>query len=144
MPAKKQLVFVSERNRCRSIIAQAYALKLGSHFIDTQSFGLQPDRVHYLVKEVLEKKGFNMTFYFSKAYQVVKNQKFGIWVSMHPTIREKLPVANYEYRSVAWRFEDPTVKELSENDMRHELETLCEAIENEVRHFVNSLKRQND
>ncbi len=140
MARRKAVVFVSEKNSCRSIIAQAYLFKLGNGHFDGQSFGLQPDRIHYLVRQILEEKEFDMNFYFSKAYQVVRNQKFDVVVTMHPTVTEKLPDLPYEYELVEWDFVDPTRKDIPEADMRMEIEDLCVAIESSMEKFVEKYK----
>jgi len=143
MTRRKSVAFVSEKNSCRSIIAQAYLFKLGNEHFEGNSFGLEPNRVHYLVREVLEEKGFNMNFYFSKAFEVIQNQKFDIVVTMHPTVTEKLPELPYQYELVEWDFIDPTVKDISETDMKMEIEDLCSAIESSVEKFVEKFKEQN-
>lgn len=140
MSGKKSIAFVSEKNACRSIIAQAYGLKLSGDNLDVNSFGLHPDRVHYLVKEVLQEKGFDMTFFFSKAYEVVERQKFDVIVSMHPAISSRLPRIPYEYQLVEWNYEDPTTQQIPEEDLKKEIEELCQSIERDVRQLLKSIE----
>jgi len=87
MARKKMVFLVSEKNSCRSIIAQAYLLKHGFDHFDCQSFGLKPDRIHYLVQEVLQERGFNSTFYFSKGFDMVKHQPVDIVIHFIPRFR---------------------------------------------------------
>jgi protein-tyrosine-phosphatase len=139
MARKKQVVFVSNKNACRSIIAQAYMLKHGFEVADAQSFGIIPDRIHYLVAEILKEKGFNLNFYFSKAFEVVSNQKFDTVVLMHPGLKGQLPKIKYDYELIEWEFEDPTAKELSEAEMRDAIAGLCSGIEDAVRKFLEKI-----
>ncbi len=139
MAGKKRIAFVSERNVCRSQIAQACAQKLTQDRMDIQSFGVKPDRIHYLVKEVLDEKGHNTTFLFSKAYEVVERQQFDILVFMHAGLKEQLPDIPYEYTSIEWDFEDPTLRNVPEEDMKKDIEKLYQAIENKVSEFIKGL-----
>ena len=140
MSHRTSVVFVSEKNSCRSIIAQAYLMKLGNDRFEGNSFGLLPDRVHHLVREVLEDKGFNMNYFFSKSFEVIQNQKFDIVVAMHPSLTEKLPDLPYQYERVEWNFPDPTGKNIPETDMKREIEELCSAIKSKVENLVGKYK----
>ncbi len=140
MAARKKVCFVSQRNACRSIIAQAYLLKHGFEYFDVQSFGLEPNRIHYLVYEVLEPKGFDLNFYFSKAYEVVERQKFDILVSMSPEVTANLPAIPYEYELVEWNYDDPTRNKMPEEDLKKEIEQLCERIESDVKSFIEKYR----
>ncbi len=140
MAGRKKVCFVSDHNACRSIIAQACLLKLGFDHFDAQSFGIEPNRVHHLVYEVLEPKGFNLNFSFSKAFEVVENQKFDILVSMAPTVTGKIPQLPYDFELVEWNFEDPTVKDISDEDKKREIDGLAAAVEDEVKRFIEKYK----
>ncbi|MEJ2636909.1 MAG: hypothetical protein P8184_16670 [Calditrichia bacterium] len=139
MAGKKRIVFVSDKNSCRSIIAQAHALHLGFDKVDAQSFGLEPNRVHYLVAEVLREKGIDMNFFFSKAWEVVEHQRFDIFVAMNPSVKEELPAISYDYQVIEWNFEDPTRKQISEEEMKKEIEKLSGEIEQRVKELIEGL-----
>ncbi|NOX37064.1 MAG: hypothetical protein GXO78_05950 [Calditrichaeota bacterium] len=138
MAKKKVVAFVSQRNVCRSIIAEAYAKRLGQEVIECFSFGLEPDRVHYLVQEVLAQRGFNLTYYFSKRYEVVERQPFDILVLMHPSLKEQLPQIGYPHEEIVWEFEDPMQQDIPEAEKRKAIEQLCDAIEQKVKELVAS------
>ncbi|RMG62036.1 MAG: hypothetical protein D6715_12650 [Calditrichaeota bacterium] len=139
---RKNVAFFSERNVCRSIIAEAYLRRLGRPYFNAHSFGIRPDRVHYLVREVLESRGFNLNYFFSKYYEVIENQKFDIIVLMHPSLEEKLPEIPYPYEKLVWEFEDPTARQLDRETMRREIEALCDAVESRVKAFVDQYRTQ--
>ena len=136
MSKRKMVAFVSDRNMCRSLIAEAYLKRHGRDEFEAISFGLQPNRIHYLVHEVLSERGFNLNYYFSKRYEVVERQPFEILVAMHPSLQDKLPQIPYEYHLEVWNFEDPTLKDLPEAEMKKEIEQLADAIEAEVKNFI--------
>ncbi len=139
---RKNVAFFSERNVCRSIIAEAYLRRLGRPYFNAHSFGLQPDRVHYLVREVLESRGFNLNYFFSKYFEVIENQTFDIIVLMHPSLEEKLPAIPYAFEKLVWEFEDPTRRPLDREAMRQEIETLCDRIEASVKALLNQYQAQ--
>ena len=136
MARKKMVAFVSQRNACRSIIAEAYAKRLGQETFECFSFGLESDRVHYLVQEVLQSRGFRMTYYFSKRYEVVERQPLDLIILLHPSLKEKLPGIPYPHEVISWEFEDPTLQEGSEEEMKRAIEKLCDAIEQKVKDLV--------
>ncbi len=136
MSKRKMVAFVSDRNMCRSLIAEAYLKRHGRDAFEAISFGMTPNRIHYLVREVLSERGFNLNYYFSKRYEVVERQPVEIVVVMHPSLKEKLPRIPYDYHLEVWDFEDPTIKELPEAEMKKEIEQLADAIEAEVKAFI--------
>ncbi len=140
MAEKKQIAFVSERNVCRSLIAQACAQTYTKDAMNIHSFGFKPDRIHYLVKQVLDEKGHNTTFLFSKAYEVVERQKFDLIVLMNSDIKENLPDIPYSYELIEWNFEDPTLRQIPEEDMKKDIEKLYQAIDKEVRKLMDSFQ----
>ncbi len=140
MAHKKYVAFVSDTNACRSIIAEAYMKRHGREYFESLSFAIKPNRVHYLVREVLESRGFNMNFYFSKAYEVIQNQPIDILILLNEDLREKLPTGNRKFEVIAWNFEDPTRKNLDENTMRTEIEKLCDQLEHQVQEFIRQNK----
>lgn len=140
MSSKKMVFFVSEKNSCRSIIAQAYLLKHGFEYFDSQSFGLNPDRIHYLVLEVMQERNFNMNFYFSKGYDMVKHQKADFLIVMHPALNDRLPHFPVNCKRLEWNYDDPTAKELSESDIKEEIKNLADAIEKSVQKFIQDYK----
>jgi protein-tyrosine-phosphatase len=140
MARKKMVLFVSEKNSCRSIIAQAYLLKHGFDYFDSQSFGLRPDRIHYLALEVLQEQNFNTTFYFSKGYDMIKHQPVDILVSLHPALKSNLPPITAGYQFVQWTFEDPTSEQLLESKVKEKIVTLTNSIEKAVLKFIQEYK----
>jgi len=140
MAHKKYVAFVSEVNACRSIIAEAYMKRHGISHFESHSFAIKPNRIHYLVREVLESRGFNLNHYFSKAYEVIQNQPIDILVLMSEDLKDNLPVGDRQLEIITWNFEDPTRKALSESEMRAEIEKLCDQIEQQVKQFVEQHK----
>jgi protein-tyrosine-phosphatase len=140
MARKKMVFFVSEKNSCRSIIAQAFLLKHGFDYFDSQSFGLKPDRIHYLVLEVLQEQNFNTTFYFSKGYDMVKHQPTDILVSLHPSLKASLPLISAGYQFVQWTFEDPTKDQLPESKIKEKIVALTNSLEKAVLKFIQDYK----
>jgi arsenate reductase (thioredoxin) len=136
MAGRKNVVFVSEKNACRSIIAQAYAQKLGFDKFDSQSFGLHPDRLHYLVQEFLKDNGVDTTFYFSKAYEVIERRKIDLLILMNPSLKDQLPQIDPKPDIEVWEFEDPARKDIPESDMSREIEELAVAIQQKVKNLV--------
>lgn len=132
--------FVSEKNSCRSIIAQAYMLKDGFDHFDCQSFGLKPDRIHYLVLEVLQERDFNPTFYFSKGFDMVKHQPADILISLHPSLQVDLPPISSDPQFIQWNFEDPTASKLSESKIKEKIVGLADLLEKEVLKFIQNYK----
>jgi len=140
MARKKMVFFVSEKNSCRSIIAQAYTLKHGFDHFDSQSFGLKPDRIHYLVLEVLQERDFNPTFYFSKGFDMVKHQPADILISLHPSLQVDLPAIPSDHQFIQWNFEDPTASKLSESKIKEKIVELADLLEKEVLKFIQNYK----
>lgn len=140
--SKKQIAFVSDRNSCRSIIASALALKMTDEKMNIQSFGIRPDRVNYMVQEVMAEKGYNMTFFFSKDFEVVARQKFDIIVAMDSEVAEQLPKIPFYYQLVKWQYEDPTREGLSEEELKAKVIALYDALEKEVRQFIETLNKE--
>jgi protein-tyrosine-phosphatase len=140
MDRKKMVFFVSEKNSCRSIIAQACLLKQGFDYFDCQSFGLKPDRIHYLVLEVLQERDFNPTFYFSKGLEMVKHQPVDILISMHPSLQVNLSPHQTEYKFIQWNFEDPTTFKLSDSEIKEKIVNLADSLEHAVLKFIQENK----
>ncbi|RMH80238.1 MAG: hypothetical protein D6681_18650 [Calditrichaeota bacterium] len=137
---RKGVCFVSDRNTCRSLIAEVYLRKLGREYFEVHSFGLEADRMHYLVREVLEERGLNPNYSFSKKYEVIKNQRFDIFVLMHPSLQEKLPRIPYEYRLEVWNFEPVALDQGDEQKVKETLHELCDQIEKRVKEFIENFK----
>lgn len=131
---------MSEKNSCRSIIAQAYLMKYGFEYFESQSFGLNPERIHYLVLEVMQERNFNMTFYFSKGYDMVKRQKADFLIVMHPALNDRLPPFPPDCKKLEWNYEDPTSKKLSELALKEEIKNLADSIEKSVQKFIEDYK----
>jgi len=140
MARKKMVFLVSEKNSCRSVIAQAYLLKHGFNHFDCQSFGLKPDRIHYLVQEVLQERGFNSTFYFSKGFDMVKHQPVDIVISLHPSLQADLPKIPADHQYIQWNFEDPTVSKLSESKIKVKIAELADSLEEAILKFIQDNK----
>ncbi len=136
MSKRKLVAFMSDRNMCRSLIAEAYLKRHGRDAFEAISFGIKPNRIHYLVHEVLTERGFNLNYYFSKRYEVIERQPFEILVLMHPSLKEKVPQISRQVESEVWEFEDPTVKDIPEAEMKKEIEKLADAIEAKVKAFI--------
>ncbi len=136
MSKRKMVAFVSERNMCRSIIAEAYLKRHGHEAFEAISFGLKPNRIHYLVYEVLSQRGFNLNYYFSKRYEVVERQPIDILVILHPSLKEQLPAIAGDFIEEVWEFEDPTQQDLPEEEMKQAIEQLADAIEEKVKTFI--------
>jgi arsenate reductase len=140
MARKKMVFLVSEKNCCRSIIAQAYLLKHGFDYFDCQSFGLKPDRIHYLVQEVLQERGFNSIFYFSKGFDMVKHQPVDILISVHPSLQADLPKIPLDHQFIQWNFDDPTTLKLLESEIKAKISELADSLEKEVLKFIQNYK----
>jgi arsenate reductase (thioredoxin) len=140
MARKKMVFFVSEKNSCRSIIAQAYLLKHGFEQFDCQSFGLKPDRIHYLVQEVLQERGFNSTFYFSKGFDMVKHQPVDVLISLHSSLQANLPRISSDHQFIQWNFEDPTLSKSSESQIKEKISELANLLEKAVLKFIQDYK----
>ncbi len=136
MSKRKMVAFVSERNMCRSLIAEAYLKRHGRDAFEAISFGLKPNRIHYLVHEVLSERGFNLNYYFSKRYEVVERQPIDILVVMHPDVKSQLPAISGNFLEEVWEFEDPTQQDLPEAEMKQAIEQLADAIEEKVKSFI--------
>ncbi len=136
MSKRKMVAFVSERNMCRSLIAEAYLKRHGRDAFEAISFGLKPNRIHYLVHEVLSERGFNLNYYFSKRYEVVERQPIDILVVMHPNVKSQLPTISGNFLEEVWEFEDPTQQDLPEAEMKQAIEQLADAIEEKVKSFI--------
>lgn len=136
MDRKKYIVFVSETNACRSILAEAFMKRHGKGRFESLSFGISASRVHYLVREYLEAQGFNMNYYFSKVYDVIENQPMDLMVVMHPDITPRLPLPEGKIEKIEWNFEDPTTKNLEEPALRKEIEKLAVEIEKKVKDLI--------
>ncbi len=136
MSKRKMVAFVSERNMCRSLIAEAYLKRHGRDAFEAISFGLKPNRIHYLVHEVLSERGFNLNYYFSKRYEVVERQPIDILVVMHPDVKSQLPTISGNFLEEVWEFEDPTQQDLPEAEMKQAIEQLADAIEEKVKSFI--------
>ena len=140
MGARKMVAFFSERNMVRSIIAEAYMKRHGQEFFDSISFGIRPNRIHYLVYDVLKSRGFNLNYYFSKRYEVVERQPVDMVIIMHPDLEEKLPPLPNSVEKIIWNFDDPTVNSSNEEEMRKAIHALCDAIEKKVKEFIETHK----
>lgn len=136
MERRKKVCFVSDKNTCRSIIAEVCLRKYGRDYFEVQSFGLTADRVHYLVQQVLTKRDINPNYSFSKVYDVIENQKFDYIVLMHPGLKEKLPQINYEHQLITWNFEPVRLDGRDEEAVSKDIDQLCTQIESTVKTFV--------
>ncbi len=126
---------------CRSIIAEVLWRKHGRQHFEVQSFGIQADRVHYLVKEVLSLRGLNPNYSFSKKYEVIENQRFDIIILMHQSLAEMLPGIPYEYELLSWNFEELNLQKFEDpQKLKEEMNSLCDKIEKKVIEFVETYK----
>jgi len=142
MASRKMVAFFSERNMVRSIIAEAYLRHHGQGVLECISFGIRPNRIHYLVYDILKSKGFSLNYSFSKRYEVVERQPIDILVVMHPDLESKIPNIPYNFQKIVWSFEDPTVKRLPEEELRKLLDELCRSIEKKVVELVKTYKEE--
>lgn len=140
MERRKKVCFVSEKNTCRSIIAELYLRKLGREFFEVQSFGLIAERVHYLVQRVMAGRDINPNYSFSKVYDVVENQKFDIIVLMQQNLKEKLPKIPYKYELLAWNFEAVDFQTGDEDRIAKDIESLSDRIEKQITEFIAKYK----
>lgn len=142
MSSRKMVCFVSEKNTCRSIIAEAYLRKLGREHFEAQSFGLNADRVHYLVKEVLAARGVNPNYVFSKNFEVIENQRFQYLVLMQKDLAEQLPTIPGVQETVVWDFPPLALEGSDENQLRQDLNNLCDKIEAQVADFIEKHRQK--
>ncbi len=141
MTTRKSVCFVSEENTCRSIIAEVYLRKHGRQYFEVQSFGLYPNRVHYLVKRVLSNRGVNPNYSFSKAYEVIENQRFDFFILMHPDLKERMPEIAYEHQLIIWEFEKIDLESIeAEAEAEKLLNQLSDEIEKQVLAFIAQYK----
>ncbi len=144
MTARKSVCFVSEENTCRSIIAEVYLRKHGRQYFEVQSFGLHPNRVHFLVKRVLTNRGVNPDYSFSKAYEVIENQRFDYFVLMHPDLKERMPEIPYDHQLITWNFEKIDLEsDEAGAEAEKRLHQLCDEIEKQVLSFIEQYKPVN-
>ncbi len=136
MDKRESVCFVSEKNICRSIIAELYLRKLGRQHFDVHSFGLQADRVHYLVIEVMRERGIDPSYSFSKVYQVISNQRFDYVVLMHPSLQESLPRIPYEYKQEVWEAAPVDLSREDEDEIKADLRKTADEIEALVKQFI--------
>jgi len=141
MNNRKSVVFVSDKNTCRSIIAEVILRKIGQGKFDVHSFGFLNDKMNFLVEKFLKEKGYNLNYSFSKRFEVIENQHFDVVVLMNSSLREKLPKLPYDYRLIVWEYEDLKLKNGDNSDKNKDIEKLYNdlttRIEDEHKQWLN-------
>jgi protein-tyrosine-phosphatase len=141
MNNRKSVVFVSDKNICRSIIAEVVLRKIGKGKIDVHSFGLSSDKINFLVEKFLKEKGYNLNYSFSKRFEVIENQHFDVVVLMYPSLEEKMPKVPYNHHLIIWEYEDLKLENTDDAEKNKRIEKLYNdlttRIENEHKIWLN-------
>ncbi len=126
----KRILVVSERNACRSLMAQGWLSYYGDSLAWVQSAGLQPARPDPMAIEVMADAVIDISSYTSKAISAVAHIQYHYIILLSNEIRiDDLPLqGNPEIYSI--HFPDVAGTQPSYKEMRIRYSSLRDAIEN--------------
>jgi arsenate reductase len=135
-----RILFVDERNCCRSQMAEAIANSLEKPGFAFASAGLEPGMIDQGTLELLKEKGFDVTRLAPKyVYQVPDLDKFQVTVGLAERVKQAFPRTPRKMVYVDWSLDDPSQVEGSPEEVRAAYEAAFEFLSGHIRELIEAV-----
>ena len=129
------ILFVCTHNRCRSILSEAIANKLGQGKILAKSCGsnpsgkIHPDTIHFL-----KKSGYNLENLKSKSFEDVKDFRADLVITVcNQSNKEPCPIVFNNSIKIHWSLEDPSSHIASSSEKENAFINTISVIEKRIK-----------
>ena len=138
-----KLLFVCSHNRCRSILSEAIANKLGQGKILAKSCGSHPSgKVHPDTIHFLEKAGYNFENLKSKSFDDVKDFTPDLVITVcDQASKEPCPIIYNKSIKINWSLEDPSVQIASSLEKEQAFVNTISIIEKRVKYILKCISK---
>jgi phosphate transport system protein len=135
-----RILFVDERNSCRSQIAEAVAQSLDQEGFAFASAGLEPGTIDEGTLTLLKEKGLDVTRLAPKyVYQVPDLDKFQVTVGLAERVKEAFPRTPRKMVYVDWSLDDPSEVEGSPEEVQAAYESAYEFLSGHIRELIEAV-----
>jgi phosphate transport system protein len=139
--AALRVLFVDERDSCRSVMAEAIGTSLGEPGFVFSSAGLDPQPVEPKTASFMAKKGFDITRSVPRALTDVENVEHqDVIVLLAPEAKRAFPRHPRKAVLLEWPIEDPSQATGTEDEVRTAYEKTYTFIENQIRDLMSAIR----
>jgi arsenate reductase len=134
------VLFLCTANSARSQMAEAFLRKYGSNRFKAFSAGLEPKGIHPLTIRVMEEVGISMEGHSAKPFSdYLGKERFVYLITVCDQAEVNCPKA---FPGVAmrlhWPFEDPALKEGTEEEKLHMFRGVRDQIERKIKEWLEN------
>jgi phosphate transport system protein len=135
-----RILFVDERNSCRSQIAEAIAHSLNPPGFAFASAGIETENVDEKTLEFLKGKGLDVTHLAPKyIYQVPDLDKFQVTVGLADKVKQAFPRTPRKMVYIDWSLDDPSRVEGTPEEIQAAYEAAYEYLDSHIRELIQAV-----
>ncbi|MGD8896501.1 MAG: phosphate signaling complex protein PhoU [Acidobacteriota bacterium] len=135
-----RILFVDERNSCRSQMAEAIATSLAQPRFVFASAGLEPGEIDEKTIAFLKEKGLDVTRLAPKfIYQVPDLDRFQVTVGLAQKVKQAFPRTPRKMVYVDWSLDDPSQVEGTPEEVKAAYEAAFEHLSSHIRDLVGAV-----
>jgi len=139
--AALRVLFVDERNSCRSVMAEFIGGALGEPGFVFSSAGLDPQPIEPTTVGFMKKKGFDVTRAVPRALTEVENVEHqDVIVLLAPEAKRAFPRHPRKAVLLEWPIEDPSLATGTEVEVRTAYENAYTFIESQIRDLIAAIR----
>ena len=140
-----RILFVDERNSCRSQMAEAIATSLNEPRFAFASAGLEPGVVDAKTLDFLKGKGFDVSRLAPKyVYQVPDLDHFQVTVGLARKVQEAFPRTPRKMVYIDWALDDPSQVEGTAEEIEAAYESTFEQLSSQIHDLVAAVRGNHD
>jgi arsenate reductase (thioredoxin) len=132
-----KILFICTHNRCRSILGEAIANKLGGDRISARSAGSQPaGEVHPLTLKYLQARGYPAAGLTSQSWDLISEEPDAVITVCDSAANEACPLWLGDSPKVHWGLPDPSRVDGTEDEVRDAFFKVIDILERRIRALV--------
>jgi phosphate transport system protein len=135
-----RVLFLDDRNKCRSQVAEALALSLNQPRFIFSSAGIEPEPIDRATVDFMRKKGFDLSHAVPKALHQIPNlDYYHVIVALSPNVHKMFPQRPRKSIFLDWPVDDPSVMEGSAEVKEAAFERLFRYVQGQVKDLVKAI-----
>jgi len=139
---KLKVLFLCTGNSCRSQMAQGWARRLKSDYIEAFSAGVCPVGVSSRAVKVMAEAGVDISKHYSKHVEDLAGIDFDYVVTVCDNAKEQCPVFGGKCRTIHRRFADPSFMTGTEQEVLEAFRKTRDEIKAFIETMPQSLKKE--
>ena len=139
--AALRVLFVDERNSCRSVMAECIGTSLGEPGFVFSSVGIDPQPIEPTTAKFMAKKGFDVSRAVPRALTEIENVEHqDVIVLLAPEVKRAFPRHPRRAVLLEWPIEDPSLVTGSEAQVQAAYEKAYTFIESQIRDLMSAIR----